>query len=210
MEALPSPVWIAHDPECRRITGNSASYRLLRMNPGSNISKSAPEEEMEAEYEVAVNGRILAPEELSLQRAAAMGEPVLDIEEEVIFSDGERRYVYGNAAPLFDEQGRVQGAVAAFVEITELKQAEHEIRMLNDTLEQRVAERTAELEASTHALESFCYSISHDLRAPLRSIDGFNQALSEEYQDQLDETAHDYIQRARGAAQRMERSSTIF
>jgi light-regulated signal transduction histidine kinase (bacteriophytochrome) len=70
-------------------------------------------------------------------------------------------------------------------------------------LEARVAERTAELTAVNHELEAFAYSVSHDLRAPLRSVDGFSQALLEDCADQLDAQGQDYLQRIRGASQRM-------
>ncbi len=80
-----------------------------------------------------------------------------------------------------------------------------EIRALNSELEQRMIERTAELIATTSDLDAFAYSVSHDLRAPLRSIDGFSQALIEEYGDQLNEQARDYLRRLRRGSQRMGR-----
>jgi light-regulated signal transduction histidine kinase (bacteriophytochrome) len=84
-------------------------------------------------------------------------------------------------------------------DITSRKRAEHEIQELNLGLKKRVTE----LAALNQELEAFCYSVSHDLRAPLRGIDGFSQALLEDYAGQLDAQGQDHLHRIRAGAQRM-------
>ena len=88
-------------------------------------------------------------------------------------------------------------------DITERKRAEAELRELNARLEQRVAERTEELEEANMEMEAFSYSVSHDLRAPLRAIDGYSRAVLEDYGSQLPEEGQRYLQTIRKGAQRM-------
>ncbi len=103
------------------------------------------------------------------------------------------------------EDGRVEGVVVTFLDITARKRAEAEIFTLNATLEERVKLRTKQLEAANTELEGFAYSVSHDLRAPLRSIDGYSQALVEDYEDALDGEAKTYLRFLREGAQEMGR-----
>ena len=87
--------------------------------------------------------------------------------------------------------------------MAERRRAEQEILRLNAELETRVKERTTELQATNAELEAFCYSVSHDLRAPLRSIDGFSQALLEDFPKDVPEEAKRYLGRIRSSTQRM-------
>ncbi len=108
-----------------------------------------------------------------------------------------------NVRAVTDSNGTVLYYEGSLEDTTEIKQAEEEIRLLNTELERRVILRTAELEAANRELESFAYSVSHDLRAPLRSIDGYSKLLMEDYVGSLDEQSKEYLHNVRIAAQRM-------
>jgi PAS domain S-box-containing protein len=118
-------------------------------------------------------------------------------------ASGKHRYVSLQAVRLDDEQGRLREWIGTVDDIDDQRRALLEIQRLNTELEQRVEERTAELERANKELEAFSYSVSHDLRTPLRAIDGFSQALLEDYTEQLDATGRDYLARVRAGAQRM-------
>lgn len=115
------------------------------------------------------------------------------------------RYVNLRAVPLFDESGKLHEWVGTAEDTDDRRRALLEIQRLNAELEIRVGERTAELERTNKELEAFSYSVSHDLRTPLRAIDGFSQALLEDYSAQMDDIGRDYLARVRAGAQRMGR-----
>jgi PAS domain S-box-containing protein len=95
------------------------------------------------------------------------------------------------------------GIITVYNDITELKQRQQMLQGMNEALEIKVAERTTELATANKELEAFAYSVSHDLRAPLRGIDGFSQVLVTQYADRLDPEARRLLERIRAGAQRM-------
>ncbi|WP_161984180.1 sensor histidine kinase [Sulfuriferula plumbiphila] len=165
----------------------------------------------------------------SVSRLIGAGGPVC-YELNIITKQGEERWLEVTADSI-EFEGAPVGLATAY-DITERKRAEHQIHTLNSDLERRVIERTAELEAanaqlrfsqesirelnvalqqraeelqaSVHEMEAFSYSVSHDLRAPLRAIQGFTQALQEDYAAQLDPAGQDFAQRIVAAASRMD------
>ena len=128
-----------------------------------------------------------------------------DYDLEIRRPDGSTIPVLYNASRYRNQAGEIEGVFAAARDITERKRVEGELKELNASLERRVAERTADLVAVNQELESFNYSVSHDLRAPLRHIDGFSKILVEEYGPQLPDTARRYLGTICDGAKRMGR-----
>ncbi|WP_232417756.1 MASE1 domain-containing protein [Methyloversatilis thermotolerans] len=138
-------------------------------------------------------------------------ERVPHFEEQVIDLAGNDPRIYEVAIiPLTDDDGDFTGLVSVRRDVTDQReaarmQAEHveNVRSHNDELERRVGQRTAALESAIKELEAFSYSVSHDLRAPLRALDGFSRLLVEDYGDLLDEQGREYLSRIRRNSQRM-------
>ncbi len=131
------------------------------------------------------------------------GESVRHFETLRVRKDGGLIEVSVTVSAIKDATGRIIGASKVARDITAARWAAEEIRQLNATLEQRVAERTTELEAANKELEAFSYSVSHDLRAPLRAIDGFSDAVLEDFGAQLPAEGRRQLQTIRDGAQRM-------
>jgi len=100
-----------------------------------------------------------------------------------------------------DEVGQVGAAFDTMADV--IAEERRQLARANSSLEQRVLERTRELEDANQEYEAFAYAISHDLRAPLRSVNGFSQALADDYASQLDDTARDYLDRIKNGALKM-------
>lgn len=141
---------------------------------------------------------------------ALKGVREFDSEFRVRWTDGSIHYIKGMAQTIRDEEGKPLRMVGINYDITKQKVTEQEIIQYRNHLEELVAERTSalasrttQLELSNKELESFSYSVSHDLRAPLRGIDGWSLALLEDFGPQLDPKALSYLERVRSETQRM-------
>jgi PAS domain S-box-containing protein len=117
--------------------------------------------------------------------------------------NGELFWESATIAPIKDGAGVITNYVAVKEDITGRRSTEQQLQQLNEELEERIRRRTGMLELANAELDAFSYSVSHDLRTPLRGIDGFSQALVEECGDQLSAAAKHYLQRVRAGTQRM-------
>lgn len=122
---------------------------------------------------------------------------------EYVCKNGSTKWGELMVTPYFSAKGELVGIHGVTRDISERRENEKEIRRLNASLEQRVKERTLQLEATNKELESFSYSVSHDLKAPLRAIDGFSLMLLDDYKDRLDEEGKQYLETIRSSTQKM-------
>jgi PAS domain S-box-containing protein len=119
--------------------------------------------------------------------------------------DGEVRWIWGVCEYQLDETEKKETMAGIIQDITGRKQAEEEILQLNASLEERVRERTSQLAAANKELEAFSYSVSHDLRAPLRAVDGFSRIMIEDYAERMDDEGRRMLGVIRSESQRMGR-----
>ncbi len=163
-----------------------------------------PEELIGRKFDILIQTQALPHEMETFARNLRSGSFDRNHESHVQHRDGTRRILNVNTIALRDEHGDVVGLMGTSTDITERKRAEEEIRRLNADLEQRVRARTQALELANQELESFSYSVSHDLRAPLRAVNGYTQILLEDFADDLKPEARQLVDRVGDAARRME------
>jgi len=190
---------IAADREGRFLIWNDCANKLMGRG-----AADLPSEQWTPHYKVFLPDGITPypPDRLPLVRALH-GESV-QVELMIEHPERENRVsLEVSARPMKDAQGNLCGGVAILRDITQQKANEREIRELNEELEHRVVERTAQLETANKELEAFSYSVSHDLRAPLRHISGFSKMLVEEFGPGLDPTAQKYVERIQAGTQEM-------
>ena len=178
------------NPACLRILGYSSSEQFLNIDPHTMLHRSLDE-----------NGD--TPFQRSkIYQVIKTGEG-LHVDNEMMYKcDGTLFYAEYWVYPI-NSDSQIVGAVVTFIDITDRKEVEKQLKNYQEHLEEIVEKRTEEIKLAYKELEAFSYSVSHDLRAPLRAIDGFSQVLAEDYESTLDEIGKDYLARVRQGAQKM-------
>ncbi|MEG4005674.1 CHASE3 domain-containing protein [Microcoleus sp. Pol11C1] len=139
-----------------------------------------------------------------IERLHRLNARISEGEYMIATASGETRIWEFYSAPLGQLCDGRSLVISTAIDITARKQAEAEIRMLNATLERRVELRTNQLQAANQELEAFAYTVAHDLRAPLRGMQGLAEALLEDYRDLLDELGQEYAQQIVNSGQQLE------
>jgi len=192
---------VVHDESDRILACNQSAQRMLRATEDQLLGRTSFDPRFQL---VNVDGSPWDPGQSPSMIAVKTGVPQTRKVYGMRFHDGTTTWISVNAMPIAGAEGTGQRhVVVSFTDITEQIAAENRLKSLNADLEQLVDERTGELKRANRELESFAYSVSHDLRQPLRAIDGFSRILEMDYGDKLDEEAFEHIATIRSAARRM-------
>jgi PAS domain S-box-containing protein len=177
---------------------------LLVNKAWSRITGYAPEEiRTIGEWAARAYGDRKELARADIESSFALADAAREGEFAIRTKSGERRFWDFSSSPVGRLPDGRRLVTTMAMDVTERRHAEEEVWAYREHLEELVRERTAELEAATREMESFSYSVSHDLRAPLRALDGFSAILAQEYPDQLDDRGRGYLDRIRAAARTM-------
>ena len=181
LDRMPDHIYFK-DAQSRFIRNSMSQAKALGLNdPSEAVGKS--------DFDFFPHAQISFDKEQEIIRS---GKSLVDVEEQVVWPDGKETWVSTTKAPLMDRSGQTIGTFGISRDITERKRSEEALKKAK-----------LELEATNKELEAFSYSVSHDLRAPLRSVDGFSQALLEDYGNLLPPEGRNFLERVRNSAQRM-------
>jgi len=192
IDTIPDLVYVK-DTECRNVISNKAASDLMGISIEYMLGKT------DQELHLGDTARNFYNDEINLIQT---GKPVINKEERILDKNGNEVIIQTTKLPLRDTNGVIQGLVGTGHIITEQKKAENEIKKLNEDLEKKVEERTLKLQELNKELEAFAYSVSHDLRAPLRHIDGFVRLMYSNIAAPP-ENIKSYFEKITGASKRM-------
>jgi PAS domain S-box-containing protein len=184
MEAVPVAIMIARDPECREVVGNRLLYEMHRRPIGSNLSAAPGPDQPRPTFRVLHDGVEVPPEELPIRKAVSTGIPVRYYELDLVLEDGTSYTLLGHAVPLFGDEGRPTGAVAAFMDVTERKRNEERLR------------QTQKLES----LGLLAGGIAHDFNNLLTGIMGNASMILDDVPPEAAEQLNEVISSAERAA----------
>ncbi|WP_431095379.1 PAS domain S-box protein [Polaromonas aquatica] len=191
---------VLRDAEGHIVDCNASAERIL----GRTLAQLKGQTSVEPEWlRFREDGTPMPREEWPSVAAVRTGQPQLNRVVCHRRSDGSEFWALINVQPLVEGNGAPSGYVSTITDISKRRQAEQEIVQLNVNLEKRVLRRTAQLEAATREIEAFSYSVAHDLRTPLSTIDGFCALLEKAVPRESGERAHHFLGRIRSSVHRM-------